>query len=65
MEQFVNEYWPIVIAAVPVLFKLLNKITPKWYEQADGIKRGALLLVDLLDMLKVEKPPKGGEDEKG
>jgi hypothetical protein len=57
MEQFISDYWPIVIAAVPVLFKVLNKITPKWYDQIGNVKRFALLLVDLLDMLKVEKKP--------
>lgn len=58
MDKFVSDYWPIILALIPVLIKILNKVTPKWYDQDSKFKKFMLLLIDLLDVLKVEKPPK-------
>lgn len=55
MENFITEYWPYIIAIAPLLFKLLNKVTPGWYRYNDVIKRGVLLLVELLDLYRTPK----------
>lgn len=57
MEELITEYWPILVAVAPVLFKLLNKYTPKWYKTSGYVRRIVLLLIDFLDLYTVEKDP--------
>lgn len=63
MEELIKEYWPLICAFAPFAFKVLNRYTPKWYTYSDYFRRGALMLIDLLDMYTVEsKPGKGVAD---
>jgi len=60
MDEFLNvveEYWPLVVAAMPLVFKALNRFTPKWYDQTSKVARLVLQVIDLLDIYKVEKKP--------
>ena len=52
MEAFLTDYWPMVLAVLPVLAKGLNKVTPKWGDVSNKVYRVALLVVEVLDVLR-------------
>lgn len=53
--EFVTTWWPwFVGVAAPLLFKVLNRLTPH-FDDHTGVKRVLLIIVDVLDVLKLSK----------
>lgn len=52
MEAFISEYWPAIISVLPLLAKLLNKLTPHWSDYVNPVMRVIGLVVEAMDILR-------------
>ena len=51
-EIFIDNYWPLLITVLPVLAKVINKLTPHWSAVSGKIHKILLLAVELFDLIR-------------
>ena len=52
MENLLTEWWPFIVPLLPLVAKLLNKITPKWDSYGPRILRVLGLLLEIGDVFR-------------